>query len=367
MFIAPADYSRQITVIVDHFPGFDMEAATRLCDFIAANGYAVAKVTVDELLATVSPSVGLGFLLLIPCAASLPVECAPVLKKFNRQGGKLLTLGGPLFNHIIKRVDGAWHKEPVADSALSALTSVGGETGSFRLEGICPPYKVFMVEKAASFDRHFVPAEPLDVVCPVPRPLGAGFGNERENRFVPLVQIADGRRGAAAFMMLSDTKDRCEETSGIRPGAVSAEVVGSVSASIGLRQQDLLSVPGADKALLEILKKLECGLFLFEGGSESFVFRPGEEMTLGARVLNSTHDFHDVQVHFTLKSASGKIVTRDVVVPAIGQNIASVSFRLQLDSAEEYTVVTEIPGIDRIEHKLLPLPPSPPPLRRTNS
>jgi hypothetical protein len=39
-----------MSVIVDDLPGFDKKAAASLCEFIAANGYSVARLTVDELL-----------------------------------------------------------------------------------------------------------------------------------------------------------------------------------------------------------------------------------------------------------------------------------------------------------------------------
>jgi hypothetical protein len=41
-------------------------------------------------------------------------------------------------------------------------------------------------------------------------------------------------------------------------------------------------------------------------------------------------------------------------VPAAELNISSIGFKLKLDLAEEHEVVVEIPGVDRIEHKLLP-------------
>jgi len=361
-------HDRTISVIIDDLPDFDKNAAEKICVFLEQNGYYIKRITVDEFLNQQNAYVTLGFLLLIPCAASLPAVCAAPLAEYASQGGQVLTLGGPIFYHLIKKVDGRWEKVPLDEQMLDATFT--GETNGVVIEGFTPSYKIyplygvkrFMTEPdQVIFSSSIKTDQPLNVICPNARPHGAGWNNDRQNRYIPIVQAmgeneitegepdvistgrAEGRRGAAAFFMLSMAKGRCNVTNGTRPGSVSSINVGSAAASIGITNQDLLSIPGAEKLLLSMISRMQQGLYLFEGGSNKFVCKKNENVVLGARILNISQDFKQVVVRFTIKQQDKIIFLQEEKVLTTPRNLSDVTVSWKTKSVEnECKIIVEL-------------------------
>ncbi len=361
-----AEHDRTVAVLMDDRPGLEKAAARAVSAVLMENGYLVHEITVREFCEKTLAT--LGFALLIPHAVSVPAICAEPLRKYSQQGGHVLTLGGPLFADLIEETDGAWRKIPLDDQVLDATFS--GRMTPFVMEGIAPTYKIYFVEGAVRFqvesDQPFVhtalsPNEPERIVCPSARPHGLGYNMDRRNRFIPLVQAmgeggrAEGRRGAAAFFMLSDTRCHLPVTNGNRPGSVSATTVGSAVASIGLTRQDILSVPGAEALLLSMLTALRRGLFLFEGGADCFTCHAGDSARLGAKILNTSQDFKAVSVRVTV-CADGARQVFEAETLAMPRNMTTVEFPWSPVTSGVYTAKVELIGqgtvIDTIEHEV---------------
>ena len=341
----PEDFLKTVSVLFDTLPGFDPDAAEELCSFMAAHGWDVSKISVEDLCSPDSSTFTLGGILMIPDAAALPLETAPKLREYCEGGGKLLLLGGPLFHDGITRRNGRWTGDPEQADSRNDL----------RMEGVYPSCKIFLARDKSKFDRWLRPEKPVTVVAPCPRSSGAGFSGDRENRFLPLERVS-GERSSAAFIMLNATRYRGMDNSGLLPGSVCGEVFGSVAAGIGIQDQRLLEIPGADRLLLEIMNRLSCGIFLFEGGCGKFVFRKGETLTFGARILNGTQLFRRVSVRFIIRSASGTEIKKELPAHAMEQNMTDVRFSWTPPRFEAYRVTVELPEQgDRIEHELLPI------------
>lgn len=364
---AIVDHGRTIAVLMDERPGLDRDAARAVSGMLAANGYLVHEVTVTEFceknLAT------LGFGLLIPHAVSVPAVCAEPLRKYWMQGGQVVTLGGPLFADLIEADgDGRFAKVPLDDQTLDATFS--GRMPPFVMEGFAPTYKVYLVDNAKDFrlaqDQVIAGAtiasgQAERVVCPSARPHGLGYDMDRRNRYIPLVEVsgeggrAGGRRGAAAFLMLSNTRCHLPVTNGNRPGSVSATTIGSAAAGIGLTRQDILRVDGMEALLLSLFGAMRRGLFLFEGGSERFVCRPGDTIRLGATLLNVGQDFEDVTVRCTVTDGEHRAVYQADTL-AMPRNMTHVQWQWTAQAPGTYAVAVELlfkgEVIDRIEHAL---------------
>jgi hypothetical protein len=309
----------EIGIITDELPGFDIEAAEETKRFLEEKGYNVRKITVGEFRDAVEkPQGGVGSaVLLVPGASSFPVECAGHLKAYSERGGQLFTLGGPLFGRLIKSDGGKFREFEIDPGRLDASFSEGKSHLVF--EGMAPAHKVYPLRGRTCFKPEpgqFVfngnlgsSGMPLDLVCPVPRPYGQGYGQKRRTRYIPLAGCfgeggrADGERGAAAFFMLSDTFNYPFSVGGTRPNSVGATITGSASAGIGFTRSRFLDIPGAGELLTSMLDHLLRGLFLFEAGAASFVLRPGETPVFGAKVLNTSQDYLAVRLRLSLAAA----------------------------------------------------------------
>ena len=341
----PENYLKTVSVLFDELPGYDSAAAEELCSLLDAHGYQVSKLSLEEFCSPYNNVFTLGGILVIPHASSLPLEAAPKLKAYCEEGGKMLVLGGPLFHDGVTRKDGRWTADPEQGDSLT----------DFRIEGFYPSCKIFPAREKLEFEHYLRPEVPVTFIAPCPRSSGAGFSGDKENRYLPLEKVA-GERSSAAFIMLSATRYRGMDNGGILPGSVCGEVFGSVAAGIGIQEQRLLKIPGADRLLLDVMERLSRGIFLFEGGSEKFVFRKGESLVFGARVLNGTPFFRKLQVRFTIRSHSGTVIRKELPVFATEQNMTDVRFTWTPPEEEAYQVMVELPQQgDSIVHELLPI------------
>lgn len=366
----------RIGIIVDKLPGFDLAAVEMLIRFLKDKAYNVKTFTVGEFRAAINkPQGGINCaVLIVPNAASFPSDCAVELKTYTERGGPVLILGGPLFNRLVKLVDGQYQDCDYDQKYLDATFS--GEMTPVMLEGFAPTYKVYSLRRQDRFmtepdqlvfTGEVNSASPLDLVCPAPRPHGQGYGQKRRTRYVPLLQCmgaggrAGGRRGAAAFLMLNDTFNHPFSLGGTRPNSVGGSIIGSVTAGIGFTQQQLLDIPGGDSLLVSMLDHLLRGLSLFEGGCAAFVHRAGETPVFGAQVLNTRQDYLPVKLRFTLSTAGETVLEHEADLLAAPRNISDYhcpcpkALRPGTNYQVKVTLLFDGAPIDVIEHETLAL------------
>jgi len=248
-----------ISVVMDERPGFSPEAARELICAMMEMGYLVQELTVEEFL---SKNVSeLGFLLVLPHAESVPAVCAEPIETFWKQGGRVLVLGGHLFGHLIEEGENAFEYVPLKaeeldQTAIDAATS--GKMYPIVMEGFTPSYKVYKAPRISSFMREeqsivhsTITATDEDLFCPQARNHGHGYGMGHINRFIPMIQAmgeggrADGRRGAAVYMMLQDVVHRPRYfVDDNRLGYVKGTSRGGCAAGIGFKRQDILNIDG---------------------------------------------------------------------------------------------------------------------------
>ena len=334
------NHDRTIAFLMDHRPGFDPESARESIASLRKRGYFVHEVTVREFMEKDLSQIG--FLLVIPHAQSTPIEARNALELYWKQGGRVLLLGGPLFGKRIERVGDMYVELPLETSQLDANHAYGD---AFIMEGVAPTHKVFFEKDVPTFltepDQAITRAQlhsagPETVLCPVARPHGIGFRMEHRNRMISLIQAmgpegrAQGRRGAAAFLMLSNTRGHLVRTNGTRPGSVSATTPGSCVGGIGLVRQDIARVQGAMELLGDMVDCMCRGVYLYEAGADVFVCDPGKTLRLGARILSLSQDFLPAEICFRILR-QGKEIAR------VSQNLL-LSARAYTETTAEWTV-----------------------------
>ncbi|MDF2835575.1 MAG: Endo-beta-mannanase [Paenibacillus sp.] len=371
-------WTRTIIVMADDWPGFDPRAADALCECLRHNGYLTLKTTIAEFRALHNPTDTAGFLLIVPQCRLLPIAFSSDLKAFATGGGQVLLLGGPLFYDWIEAdgEGGFTHRE--LDGVLDATFAVQGEP--LVIEGITPSYKTYAVRGVSQFRTEpeqtfyrdeLAPGAALDIISPCGRIYGKGYNQERANRYIPLVHAmgepcpddalqagrAEGTRGAAAFFMLSYTRNGGYRGKS-RPGIVENTTIGSVAGAIGLTESDLLSVRGADSLLLSMVRAMQTGLFLFEGGVDGYRFREGERLKAGARILNASPFFRKVDLAIRIRSGEKLLFEWTTTVLCAPRHITDASFDMPEEQVEalrsasegDLTVETELGvGGDRID------------------
>ncbi len=360
---------RRIGMIIDKLPGFDQDSARRLCQFLKNNTYNVKAFSVDEFRAAkgdISCSI-----LIVPNASSFPADCAAELKDYSERGGQLLVLGGPMFNRLVKSINGQYKDCDYDKKYLDATFS--GEMQPLVIDGLVPVYKThplygqneFMTEPdQLIFKGKVSSSKPLDAICPVPRPHGQGYGQKRKTRYLPLLQCmgqggrGGGRRGAAAFFMLNDTFNYPFTHCGSRPGSVGSSIIGSVIAGIGFTEQQLLDIKGVDSLMTSMIEHMLRGVFLYEAGSDAFTYRVGDVPVLGARVLNARQDYLPVKLRFTLISDGQLELEHEADLLAAPRNISDFhcACPAELTPGRNYQVkvVLSFEGmpVDEISHEI---------------
>jgi len=360
-----------ISVVMDERPGFSPEAARELICAMMEMGYLVQELTVEEFL---SKNVSeLGFLLVLPHAESVPAVCAEPIETFWKQGGRVLVLGGHLFGHLIEEGENAFEYVPLKaeeleQTAIDAATS--GKMYPIVMEGFTPSYKVYKAPRISSFMREeqsivhsTITATDEDLFCPQARNHGHGYGMGHINRFIPMIQAmgeggrADGRRGAAVYMMLQDVVHRPRYfVDDNRLGYVKGTNRGGCAVGIGFTRQDILNVDGMRELLEELLGALQRGLFLFEAGSDRFVAKAHETIKLGTKVMNLTMDYYPIKVEFRVRKGDACVFAAVQENLAVTANFTDIAVEFDVPENGEYTVETSLwyqdALIDRMEHTL---------------
>ncbi len=346
-------YEKTVAVLMDERPGFDVESAKKIIDFLRANGYYVYEVTAEELCQ--KTKVTIGFFLLIPHAESVPAICATTIREFWEQGGQVITLGGTLFSKWVEKENGKWVVKELDNTEFDAAYS--GKTTPIVIEGITPSYKGYHYNKAENFalenSQLFNKAiiktnKKLQVVCPVARSRGDGYACEHKYRYIPLVNIigeggrSNGIRGAAAFIMLSDTKGHLPFTNGNRPGSVSSTTFGSAIGSIGITEQDIMSIDGAAEVLLSLFNAMEKGLYIFEAGANQPIYEKGEIPIIGAKILNLSQDFEEVKVRFLITKNGNIVLDKTENILATPRSYSEINFRWEDYESGDYEIAVEL-------------------------
>ena len=358
---------KTIAVLMDDRPGFCAEAARALICAMMEMGYLVHEVSAKAFCKMDITS--LGCILVLPHAESIPAMCAEPLENYWKQGGRVLVLGGPLFAQRIEPGENGFVAIPLDDQTLDA--AVSGNMYRITMEGIVPSYKVYEVDDAnccmAEAEQFFVTAAPEiqkgeRLICASARPHGLGYQMERRNRYIPLVQAmgdggrADGRRGPLAHIMLSDVCMKRPGVDGNKFGYVMPTTRGGCTAAIGLKRQDILSIPGMRKLLEQILHALHSGLFLFEGGSEKFVAQAGETLRLGARIMNQRAEYVPCSLKMRVLKAGMEIFccVQDLLASPGDFTDLYVPYRIEEPGEYQVEVFLQQQGttVDAIQHEM---------------
>jgi hypothetical protein len=216
------------------------------------------------------------------------------------------------------------------------------------LESISPAYKTYRT----SASRVDVVGSPMsvqlngDFVAPISRAPGFGSDALRDQRYIPVLKArdADGTlRSSAAHLFLNTT------------GTYS----GSVWGFIGFEQDYLDRTSDQTVPLvLEMLKRMNRGLFLSNAGTDAFAYALGDTTKLGAYVSNLGTKPVSAEVEFSIRSGD-KVVHTAKCQAQVERTRTGEPRLLSADpvklEAGEYVVevVLRVDGaaVDRIEHE----------------
>ncbi len=247
---------------------------------------------------------------------------------------------------------------------LSSSSAQGLPEASFsvpEVEALCPSYKLYPMDSIATLraaTEQGVLANDLELpwtapgFSPVWRERGRGFDRGRQWRWVPLLEAydAEGRkRGALLSLTIGD---------GAFPNSIWA------NAAV-VDPQDALQ-PALLPCLVETARAMVRGSFLLEAGAELFSYRPGEEVRLGAEVLNAGKEPGRAHVDLRIVAADGEEVHRqsaDLEIRPGWSSEAKWTWRPEEWRPGGYEVIVSLSGagrpVDSIRHHLdAALPPS---------
>jgi len=201
-------------------------------------------------------------------------------------------------------------------------------------------------------------ANPFKILCPVGRETGLGFDRGRSLRWIRLLNAYDGggrNRGALLWLTVGQNQ---------YPGAMWL--------SLGLTDplQLLAEEPrGAAlrRALLAATHAMVRGVWLLEGGTRFFSYRPAETVELGGLVLNAGRREQALSARCTARDARGQQVFErrvELRVPADEQQAFAVKWDPPAGVAFPLQVAVELldaggAPCDRIVHAVDRLPTAP--------
>ena len=217
-------------------------------------------------------------------------------------------------------------------SAKSPLENLQQGKPQPSIETISPKYKVYPLTGITALKA--APAQTIvdssasfkvgeNLWSPVRRPQGLGYTGQNKWRWMPLVNAfaGDARRGSVASLVINS--DGSQE--------------GSICASFNVDSLD-----GAmAKALADTAKRMECGLFLTEAGSEYFSYYPGEAAKMGARVMNENNGEKSVTVRMQV-TVAGKVLWQDEKSLTVKAHSTAVAEFAWTVGGEPFTVRTDL-------------------------
>lgn len=243
----------------------------------------------------------------------------------------------------------------VTKSPFGPLTS--SEAPAFApIEGLTPEYKFHRVNNAASLavsDKQcLLPATklavPAGLMAHQPRPQGTGYNKERKWRFVPLLEARDKRGvvcGIPACLILN------------RGGRLRNSTIASFALPPDAYSDEVLDL------VVAAARRIRDGVFLFEGGAQYYAYFDGEDVTLGAEVVDqrgpdapegARHNYHSVG--FEIRDAEGRQVFAEVVPVAGGK--AEAQWRPGRFTGEAFRVTCTLRDaqeqlVDSLSHPLV--------------
>lgn len=282
----------------------------------------------------------IGSVTMICDAKSVPLDMQDSIERYLVQNGRLFIFGGPLFGN----------------------TDITKET--MHLEGVSPLYKTFRENNCDKFEllsqeitkANFSGGAPY-FICPNARPDGGGFGMDRRCRMLPVISIKkengrdNGRRGSAAFFMISDSVGRMPFVHGTRLGNVSPTTRGNVVAVIGTALNNVFAMNGED-VIVDMTKALLRGTFLFEAGATKYVSKPDEKVNVGAKIFSAARDYCELTIRFNING-----IIQEKTVLASGQNYTEISAEYAPFNKGVYNIRVELlcdgNVIDAVESELV--------------
>ncbi len=308
-----------------------------LADMFRKNGWFVYEITPEEFQERGGDRVA--SVLVICDAATLPRELAPFVEKYLNENGRLFVFGGPLFGY-----------QDVTEKDIV-------------LEGITPLYKTFTEENCGEFvnSSPFISENTFsgmssNAVLPNARPNAEGYNRARRCRILPVLDVKKnggrngGNRGSVAYFAMYDSIGHMVNTPGTRLGNVSPITVGCEMAVIGITLSDALRMHG-ENLILDMMRSLDLGLFLFEAGSENYVVKCKDKIKVGAKIISASRDYIDVKLRFSL---NGAVIEKNVLT--FGQNYTNAVAEFEGLCEGEYVVCTELiyggKTVDKVEHTL---------------
>lgn len=230
---------------------------------------------------------------------------------FNPANASHFSFG--LAEGIPRQKTGIPHEFWIADVRGIKDSSSGYDFTQPILESLSPQYKAFTSEinrvKDIGTDKS-LPAN-TTIISPMWRVLGLGMDSLRKWRFIPVMQGYDKsgeKRGIAAHLFLNNTGD----------------YTGSVFGYAGF-SQDYLEHNGFQviPTIIRMMKRIESGLFIANGGTDQFAYTEGEKPKYGAYIVNLTDKPITVQyeVIITGGKAPYRFRNKKTVVPP--RNMAS--------------------------------------------
>ena len=278
---------------------------------------------------------------------------------FNPENAAFLTIG--LAHTHTTAVGGGRHEfwvdsigsaPPPAAGVREALAE--GTPEAAPIEAVSPRYKLYTVSNLKSLKASPaqallpVPAElqTSSTLAPHPRPQGTGIHKDRRWRFAPLLDALDeaGRVcGEAAALVLT----------GPTPAA------GGALVSVPVNDPAFFAQPAAMAWFADLARRLDDGLFLYEGGAAYYASFGSEAMPVGALVSNRGRQPAMAEVTARVADAAGKVVweQRWPVTVAAGASLrveaawpvpasAAGAFQVTVELRREGTVV------DRLTHEV---------------
>jgi hypothetical protein len=230
------------------------------------------------------------------------------------------------------------------------------------LDGISPQYKLFPVTSCASVCANPQQALVRNAALPavtnlfscVPRSQGTGIEKGRKARFVPLVQARDkdGNFAANAAWLFIDK---------------GAAYRGSW-ACFGFNQKELYRDKALAGTVADLARRMQDGVFLYDGGSQYYVYFQGESVKLGAEVVNFGMQVSaplTVRISVTSEGAKEAAYQKEFTIEASSGKSQSVSdtWNPGASTGRSYSVRTELVRdgkvVDVLAHELHVWEPKP--------
>lgn len=253
---------------------------------------------------------------------------------FNPANASHFSFG--LAEGISHQKTGIAHEFWIADVCGIHDSSSGYDFSQPVLESLSPQYKTFTSEISRVKDIGTGKSLPADttIISPVMRALGLGMDSLRKWRFIPVMQGYDKtgeKRGIAAHLFLNNTGD----------------YAGSVFGYAGF-SQEYLEHNGFQviPTIIRMMKRIDNGLFLANGGTDYFAYIDGEKPKYGAYIMNLTSKPITTQyeVIITDGKAPYRFRNKKTVVPArntASPEVLSGTYNLDLQPGE-YLVKTRL-------------------------